>query len=211
MKYVISIVLVLQLILIIPTLKLTECVRETDTYDRLADILKISSDFSIINAQEKDSYLKLLDYYDNELDTYLNSKNISSSLKSDIYAAKGKISEQRKRISRLNNMYFSRFNIDETEKYPSIDKSIEFISCGSYDQIIFRLDIDSETSIEAIQIKVLNKEIVIYSKFYEPNNVNSIVIPHVDKSRIEIGYIINEDNKNIYKFADYEFKEDRSN
>lgn len=175
----------------------------------LSNILEISSDFSILSAQEKEPFLKLLEYYDSELDTYLNNKNISSNLRSEIYITKGKISEQRKRISRLNNMYFSRFNIDETEKYPSIDKSIEFISCGSYDQVIFRLDINSETNIEAIHIKVLDKDAIVYSKFYEPSNINSIVIPHVDKSIIEIGYITIEDNKNIYKFADYEFKEDR--
>jgi hypothetical protein len=171
---------------------------DLEVLDRINFITEVSSDTGLLPVYEKSAYLKLLEFYDNELDYYLEERVISESIRFSIYETKALIKNQEKRIKRLNDFIHDTIEIKDSLE---VSEEIYYLEPITKELNTLQFIFSCPEDISAIKSNVYVDDSLVYSKLYKPKKINSIVVPHSPGSneRIELGYI----EKGTFKYLKY--------
>ena len=129
----------------------------------------------------------------------------SQDIKLRITQAKEAVDAQLKRINRLNDYLDCPIKVDTKQQVNNIHMQEPFTKGLPTLNLIFSCR-NIPDSIIALQVTVIRCDTTIYSQQYEYNPVNSVTVPHIpqSKEKVELGYIIQKDNKNIYNYIIYD-------
>lgn len=128
----------------------------------------------------------------------------SQDMNTRVNQAKGLVTEQIKRLNRLNDFIDSPFKIDTKHKVDNIHLRESFTTEQPRLNLIFSCR-NVQDSVVAIQVTVLRSDTVFYSRQYEYNRVNSVTVPYIPDAneKIELGYITQKGNINNYNYIIY--------
>lgn len=128
----------------------------------------------------------------------------SQDIKVRVSQAKGLVTEQIKRLNRLNDFIDSPFKIDTKHKVDNIHLKKPFTTEQPRLNLIFSCR-NVQDSVVAIQVTVLKFNTIVYSRQYEYNRVNSVTIPYIPNAneKIVLGYITQKGNINNYNYIIY--------
>lgn len=173
--------------------------KDIEVLNRINFITEVSSDMGLFPVYEKTAYLELLEYYDDELDNYLEEKRVfSESIRFSIHETKALIQNQEKRIKRLNDFIHDPIEIKDSLE---VSEGIYYLEPITKELITLQFIFSCPKDIDAIKTNVYIDDSLVYSQQYKPKEINSIIVPHSPGSneRIELGYI----EKNIFKYIKY--------